>query len=119
MILCFSSGQGLCFNVFCYNSQPGVGIDYATGDNWLDTDSDIVLDNYVEEESQVADDRSIPGAEDDASQTYILNKNTKKIHYPWCSSVEDMAEHNKQEFTGNIDEVIEQGYSPCKRCNPT
>lgn len=87
-------------------------LDYATGDNWLDTDSDIVLDNYVEEESQVADDRSIPGAEDDVSQTYILKKNTKKIHYPWCSSVEDMAEHNKQEFTGNIDEVIEQGYSP-------
>ena len=113
------SGQGLCFNVFCYNSQPGVGIDYATGDNWLDTDSDIVLDTYVEEDSQIADDRSIPGAEDDVSQTYILNKNTKKIHYPWCSSVEDMAEHNKQEFTGNIDEVIEQGYSLCKRCNPT
>ena len=57
--------------------------------------------------------------EDKQSQTYILNKNTKKIHYPWCSSVEDMAEHNKQEYTGNKNEIIEQGYTPCKRCKPT
>ena len=28
-------GDGVCFNVFCYNVQPGVEIDYATGDNWL------------------------------------------------------------------------------------
>ena len=29
------SGDGVCFNVFCYNVQPGVEIDYATGENWL------------------------------------------------------------------------------------
>ena len=29
------SGDGVCFNVFCYNVQPGVEIDYAIGDNWL------------------------------------------------------------------------------------
>ena len=28
-------GDGVCFNVFCYNVQLGVEIDYATGDNWL------------------------------------------------------------------------------------
>lgn len=27
-------GDGVCFNVYCYNVQPGVEIDYATGDNW-------------------------------------------------------------------------------------
>ncbi len=27
-------GEGVCFNVYCYNVQPGVAIDYATGDNW-------------------------------------------------------------------------------------
>ena len=30
------SGQGVCFNVYCYNVQPGVIIDYATGDNELE-----------------------------------------------------------------------------------
>jgi len=114
------SGQGICFNVFCYNAQPGVVIDYATGDNYLDENSDaVILDPYVEDEDTPPDvDRTIPDSEDNQSQTYILNKNTKKIHYPWCSSVEDMAEHNKQEFTGDINEMIEKGYTPCKRCNP-
>ena len=27
-------GDGVCFHVFCYNVQPGVEIDYATGENW-------------------------------------------------------------------------------------
>ena len=28
-------GEGICFNVFCYNVQPGVEINYSTGENWL------------------------------------------------------------------------------------
>ena len=27
-------GEGICFNVFCYNVQPGVKIDYTTGRSW-------------------------------------------------------------------------------------
>lgn len=27
-------GEGLCFNVYVYNIQPGVMIDYATGESW-------------------------------------------------------------------------------------
>ena len=27
------NGAGICFNVFCYNVQPGIEIDYATGDS--------------------------------------------------------------------------------------
>jgi len=49
---------------------------------------------------------------------YILNTNTGKFHRPSCSSVEDMKEKNKQFFSGNREEVIKQGYVPCKRCNP-
>lgn len=51
-------------------------------------------------------------------QTYILNKNTKKFHYPWCKSVNQMKEKNKIEFTGDRKTVIEKGYDPCKNCNP-
>ena len=29
-------GEGVCFHVYCYNNQPGIAIDYATGESWLD-----------------------------------------------------------------------------------
>lgn len=32
-------GLGVCFNVFVYNVQPGIGIDYATGENWREAAS--------------------------------------------------------------------------------
>lgn len=31
-------GRGICFNVYCYNVQPQITIDYATGDNWENKD---------------------------------------------------------------------------------
>lgn len=49
---------------------------------------------------------------------YILNKNTKKFHYTWCSSVNKMKSSNTKEYTGTRDAVINMGYVPCKRCNP-
>ncbi|MGM9626937.1 MAG: hypothetical protein ACI3V4_02430 [Faecousia sp.] len=49
---------------------------------------------------------------------YILNTNTKKFHFPWCSSVDQMKESNKKTFTGTRDEVIAKGYDPCGRCHP-
>jgi len=50
--------------------------------------------------------------------TYICNKNTKKFHDPACSSVNEMSEKNKLAVTLSREEVIAQGYVPCKRCNP-
>lgn len=95
------SGDGICYNVYCYNVQPGVEIDYATGDNW---------------ESGDADDSS--SSSDAAETTYILNTNSMKFHLPTCSSVEDMSENNKETFNGSRDELIQEGYEPCGRCNP-
>ncbi len=49
---------------------------------------------------------------------YVINTNTGKFHHPWCSSVDQMNEENKQFYTGDRDDLIAQGYSPCGRCNP-
>lgn len=49
---------------------------------------------------------------------YIANKSTKKFHYPWCSSVDQMKEKNKWYFTGPRETLISKGYKPCKRCDP-
>lgn len=50
--------------------------------------------------------------------TYILNTNTGKFHLPSCSSVDQMSDNNKQEFTGTRNEAIAMGYRPCGRCHP-
>ena len=49
--------------------------------------------------------------------TYVGNSNTHKFHYPTCSSVGKISEKNKVTFTSR-DDAINQGYVPCKICNP-
>ena len=56
--------------------------------------------------------------EEPVGTAYILNKNTKKFHYPSCSSVKKMKESNKLSYTGTRDEVIAMGYKPCGNCHP-
>ena len=126
-------GDGICFCVYAYNVQPGITIDYATGDSWLSSEkgnsnSSSGGNSAV---SQSAADKS--GTQQAAVQTesvketsapvstgteYILNTNTKKFHYPSCSSVKQMKASNKKEYTGSRDDLIAQGYDPCKKCNP-
>lgn len=126
-------GDGICFCVYAYNVQPGITIDYATGDSWLssekgNSDSSSGGNSAV---SQSVADKS--GTQQAAVQTesvketsapvstgteYILNTNTKKFHYPSCSSVKQMKASNKKEYTGSRDDLIAQGYDPCKKCNP-
>ena len=100
------NGDGIKLNVFCYNVQPGVGIDYTTGDNWSD--------GSMAAKAEPTEDTTAHN--ETTGTTYILNTNTKKFHYPTCSSVKQMKDKNKREFTGNRDDVIAQGYSPCQRC---
>lgn len=116
------NGEGILFNVYCYNVQPGIDIDYATGDSWEGTNNPVKTVDAENEtnESQNLNDSEINDASDEVSDqtTYILNTNTLKFHYPSCSSVNQMSEKNKQEYTGSRDNLIAQGYSPCGNCNP-
>lgn len=50
--------------------------------------------------------------------TYILNNNTKKFHYESCDSAQAIAEKNKEISNASREELIEQGYAPCRNCNP-
>lgn len=52
------------------------------------------------------------------SAEYVLNMNTRKFHYPSCSSVKKIAPHNYATSNKSRDTLIAQGYSPCGRCNP-
>lgn len=56
--------------------------------------------------------------EESAGMDYVLNMNTKKFHYPSCSSVDSMKAHNRKDFTGSREEVLGMGYDSCGRCHP-
>ncbi len=95
--------DALRFCVWCYNVQPGIGIDYQTGDSWEEG-------NPVQADAQDVREEEV--------RTYVINTNSGKVHLPECSSVASMAEHNRREFSGTVGELIEEGYEPCKVCNP-
>ncbi|MBP3312165.1 MAG: DNA/RNA non-specific endonuclease [Butyricicoccus sp.] len=91
-------GEGVCFNVYAYNNQPGITIDYATGESWLE------------------DGTSAAGKDDSA--TYILNTSSRKFHNPDCGNVASIKDANKQTYNGSRDDLVAQGYSPCGQCKP-
>lgn len=154
-------GQAIRFNVFVYNVEPGVKIDYVTGDNWESrevpavktkgeatttrgTSGDAALSQYAASEGEAgasgtsgSSDTSsstqvAPSGSSDAKtsgdssssastteqQTYILNKRSHKFHRPECDSVQSMSPSNKEEFTGLRQTLIDEGYTPCRSCNP-
>lgn len=49
---------------------------------------------------------------------YIVNTNTGKFHYPDCPSVDQMVETNKLYYSGNKEDLLKYGYTPCGRCKP-
>lgn len=97
-------GEAISFCVYAYNVQPGIAIDYATGESAIAPEPSAEPSVSQEEQPQ--------------GTAYILNTNTHKFHYPTCRSVKQMKETNKQDYTGNRDDVISMGYEPCKNCNP-
>lgn len=170
-------GQAVRFNVFVYNVEPGVEIDYVTGksressdvpnvatggeatttgastapnatgkeasnasakssngnarsENTDDTTSKGNTDNSQTNQANNATGSSNAknpsngaGSEESSAASselkeYVLNTKSMKFHRPTCSSVDDIADNNKQEATATRDELISEGYSPCKQCNP-
>ncbi len=109
------NGEGVLFNVYVYNVQPGVSIDYETGNSELDK-AILALQETVKEDEELI----IQPTDNNSNSTslYVINNNTKKFHYPTCLSVNDIKDNNRQDYNGNRDNLISLGYAPCKRCNP-
>lgn len=97
------SGAGICFCVYAFNVQPGVQINYATGESAL---------------ADAAPPEPTIQAPPEEEPSYVLNHNTRKFHRPSCSSVEDIKPSNREDYFGSREALIEKGYVPCKRCRP-
>lgn len=88
-------GKGICFNIYVYNSQPGVKINYADGESALD---DTVMQGEI--------------------ANYILNTGSKKFHLESCPNAQAIKDKNRENYRGVRDLLIAQGYSPCGECDP-
>ena len=88
-------GEGICFNVYCYNVQPGVEIDYSTGES-----------------------RETEFSCGHPPQDLVLNTSSGKFHTPECSGATDMNPANRQDVSACPDEMIAKGYEPCGSCKP-
>lgn len=97
-------GAGISFNVYCYNVQPGVEIDYATGKSKASGES---------KNAEVC-----PSADEFAVKNYVLNTKSKKFHKPDCRGAKDISSQNKENFKGSRNELISKNYEPCGICKP-
>lgn len=105
------NGKGVCFNVYCYNVQPGVVITYSSGKN--------VPDKKYTVKSNVSGNKSNAIiSRENTVRTYILNESSKKFHLPTCDAVKKMKTRNKKTYKGTRSNLTKNGYSPCGMCNP-
>ena len=90
-------GEGIEFNVWCYNVQPGVVINYQTGQN--------------------TDLNTAASATEPAVSGYVVNDNSMKFHLTTCKYA-SVASANQRYVSDTRDSLISEGYAPCKVCDP-
>ena len=85
--------------VYIRNQQPGITIDYRTGNNWLTSPS-----------GQTSAQSS--------GWTFILNTRSRKFHRLSCGSAPSVSSANYKLTSQTRTQVINEGYSPCAKCRP-
>ena len=90
-------GAGICFNVYVYNVQPGVEIDYATGESWLG--------------------EPVTG-EGEETGVYVVNTGSGKFHRDSCGQTESIKPENKETFETTRAQMIAWNFTPAGCCEP-
>lgn len=91
------NGEGICFYVYVYNVQPGVEIDYVTGESWL---------------------AEAVAAENEGTQIYVVNTASGKFHADACAQVESIKSENKETFTTTRSQMLAWNFEPAGCCKP-
>lgn len=135
------NGGGILFNVYCYNVQPGVGINYENGDSWLDgttpqeqsaqtgaAQNGGSQSSTGSEAGESGSSGSITGSAASGSDTSPVENSVsdssnsktmvhitatgKKYHRAGCRTLK------KSDTEVTLDEAKSMGLSPCGICNP-
>ncbi|MBP3853547.1 MAG: DNA/RNA non-specific endonuclease [Erysipelotrichaceae bacterium] len=87
-------GKSICFNVFCYNVQPGIQIDYLTGESKREQQKE----------------------ENTADQTFVLNTRSRKFHSESCPNAGTISPRNKEIVHSSIEKLLAEGYQGAGCC---
>ncbi|MDE7321680.1 MAG: MBL fold metallo-hydrolase [Lachnospiraceae bacterium] len=109
-IVAVSDGEKITFNV-------------PASDTWKagEPNGNTSVWKVPEQKSENQDSSVVkePGKKETSSDTkelsYVLNTKTKKFHKPSCNSLPTV---NRKDSSESREDIIAQGYVPCKRCNP-
>lgn len=99
------SGDSLTLCVWCPNAQPGVEIDYTTGES-----------RAVGSDAKTAD--SVDSSSATSQPRYVLNTRSKVYHLADASCANSIADHNRRESNEKATVLEAQGYRPCGSCHP-
>ena len=91
------SGEGICFHVYVYNVQPGVEIDYATGESWL-------AEPVVGEGEEI--------------MIYVVNTGSGKFHDGSCPQAVSIKSENKESFETTRSQMLAWNFEPAGCCKP-
>lgn len=109
-------GEGLSLCRCLYNVQPGVVIDYATGESRLEEGFSVESPTPIVTESSAPAEAE--GNEVPEGVAYILNTRSFKFHLPDCPGAANISEKNRQNSADTREELLAQGYTPCGTCKP-
>lgn len=73
-------------------------------------------ENKAEDKTE-NNDNTTPSETDNISAAYIANTSSKKFHKSTCSYAKSIKAENLATVESR-EQLINDGYSPCKRCNP-
>lgn len=91
------NGEGICYYVYIYNVQPGVEIDYATGESWL---------------------AEPVSAEGETTEGYVVNTSSGKFHKESCGQWQSIKEENRQKFETTRSQMLAWNFEPAGCCKP-
>ena len=90
-------GEGICFYVYVYNVQPGVEIDYLSGESWL---------------------AAPVSADGEDTEIFVVNTSSGKFHTESCGQWQSIKEENRQTFDTTRSQMLAWSFEPAGCCNP-
>ncbi len=97
------SGDGICFNVYCYNVQPGITINYVSGES-------SGPGSETTGNSKPTENNGNDSAQGSSGTIVWIPQSGSKYHSKSsCSNMKNPAQVTKEE-------AEQRGYEPCKKC---